>query len=190
MKELYRGSLVRLSAADAQELGGVVSVWSRDTEFARLFGSGPARLHSTRAGVEFYKKETQDPTPAHYWFSIRSLGDDRLLGETDLEIENAAAGEAFVGIGIYRREDWGKGYGTDAMKLALRFAFNELNLRRVSLTVFDYNPRAVRSYEKCGFKIEGRCRGALLKDGQRFDLIYMGILFEEWKEREDENYAS
>jgi RimJ/RimL family protein N-acetyltransferase len=182
MNDLYRGTLVRLSAADPEELGKTVPAWSRDTEFMRLFGTGPARLHSSRAGVEFYKKEMGGESPTHYWFSIRALDDDRLLGETDLEIENLAAGEAFIGIGIYKREEWGKGYGTDAMKVALHYAFTELNLRRVSLTVFEYNPRAIRSYEKCGFQIEGRRRGALLKDGKRWDMIYMGILFDEWKE--------
>jgi RimJ/RimL family protein N-acetyltransferase len=181
MNDLYRGTLVRLSAADPEELGKTVPAWSRDTEFVRLFGTGPARLHSSRAGVEFYKKEMGEENPTHYWFSIRALDDDRLLGETDLEIENIAAGEAFIGIGIYKRDDWGKGYGSDAMRIALRYAFTELNLHRVSLTVFEYNPRAIRSYEKCGFQIEGRRRGALLKDGKRWDMIYMGILFDEWK---------
>jgi RimJ/RimL family protein N-acetyltransferase len=87
---------------------------------------------------------------------------------------------AFVGIGIGERAYWGKGYGTDAMKVALRFAFTEINLERVTLNVFEYNPRAIRSYEKAGFKHEGRMRGALLKDGRRWDMIYMGILREEW----------
>jgi RimJ/RimL family protein N-acetyltransferase len=186
MNNLYRGTCVCLSAADPEELGKTVSTWSRDTEFVRLFGTGPARLHSAHAGVEFYKKEMGEETPTHYWFSIRALDDNRLLGETDLEIESFAAREAFIGIGIYKREEWGKGYGSDAMRIALRYAFTELNLHRVSLTVFEYNPRAIRSYEKCGFQIEGRRRAALLKDGKRWDMIYMGILLDDWMELNNE----
>jgi RimJ/RimL family protein N-acetyltransferase len=87
-----------------------------------------------------------------------------------------------VGLGIGDRNDWGKGYGTDAMKIILRFAFTELNLRRVTLTVFEYNPRAIRSYEKVGFRHEGRLRSILLRDGKRWDMLYMGILAEDWKE--------
>ena len=68
----------------------------------------------------------------------------------------------------------------DAMKVALRYAFTELNLRRVTLTVFEYNPRAIRSYEKTGFQHEGRLRGALLRDGKRWDMFYMGILCDDW----------
>jgi RimJ/RimL family protein N-acetyltransferase len=89
-------------------------------------------------------------------------------------------GDAFVGIGIGDRELWGKGYGTEAMKLMLRFAFQELNLRRVSLNTFEYNPRAVHSYEKAGFVHEGCERDWLHREGRRWDLIYMGILREEW----------
>jgi RimJ/RimL family protein N-acetyltransferase len=56
-------------------------------------------------------------------------------------------------------------------------------LRRVTLTVFEYNPRAIRSYEKVGFCHEGRVRGALLREGKRWDILYMGILNEDWKEK-------
>jgi RimJ/RimL family protein N-acetyltransferase len=180
MKDLYRGTLVRLSAADPGELGKNYINWNRDTELMRLFGSGPARMSSKRVSIEYYEKELKDQPPAKFYFSIRALDDDRLLGETDLDVINWASRDAFVGIGIGNREDWGKGYGTDAMYLVLRFAFTELNLRRVTLNVFEYNPRAIRSYEKCGFCIEGRQRSALLKDGRRWDIIYMGILLEDW----------
>lgn len=182
MKDIYRGSLVRLSAADPQEISKAFSRSSRDSELMRLFSSSPTRAHSTKAAAAFYEKEAAATSESHFWFSIRSLEDDRLLGETDLEVDHYAARNAFIGIGIYHRDNWGKGYGTDAMNLALRFAFYELSLNRVSLTVFEYNPRAIRSYEKAGFRHEGRSRGVLLKDGKRWDVIYMGILFDEWKE--------
>ena len=90
------------------------------------------------------------------------------------------AGVAFVGIGIGETDYRGKGYGTDAMRLILRYAFEALHLRRVSLDVFEYNQRAYRSYIKAGFVEEGRARQYLHRDGRRWDLIYMGILREEW----------
>jgi RimJ/RimL family protein N-acetyltransferase len=186
MKDVLRGEHVRLAAADPQELSKVFSNWSRDSELMRLFGSGPARTYSAHATQSFYEKELDASSENHSWFSIRALDDDRLLGETDLQVDYWSAREAFIGIGIYNREDWGKGFGTEAMKLALRFAFLELNLYRVSLTVFEYNPRAIRSYEKAGFQHEGRLRGALLKDGKRWDMFYMGILFDDWKVLNDD----
>jgi RimJ/RimL family protein N-acetyltransferase len=97
-------------------------------------------------------------------------------------VVNWPAGDAFVGLGIGDTEYWSKGYGTDSMHVLLRFAFTELNLQRVTLSVFEYNPRAIRSYEKAGFRHEGRMRKVLNKEGRRWDVLYMGILREEWLE--------
>jgi RimJ/RimL family protein N-acetyltransferase len=91
-------------------------------------------------------------------------------------------GDCWLGIGLGEREYWGKGYGSDALRLILRYAFQELGLQRVTLTVFEYNPRAIRSYEKVGFIHEGRCRKAIHRDGERADLLVMGILRQEWLE--------
>jgi len=71
------------------------------------------------------------------------------------------------------------------MKLCLRYAFTELNVHRVSLGVHTYNPRALRSYEKAGFQLEGRTRKDILREGERFDSLWMGILREEWMEQNE-----
>lgn len=182
MKDIYKGDLVRLSAVDPEELGKSYAVWNRDSEFKRLLDTS-ARLHSAKSTVDFFKKMMDEAKPNEYYFTIRALEDNRLLGDISIDVVNNWMGRsAFVGISIGDRSDWGKGYGTDAMKVALRFAFTEVNLNRVTLTVFEYNPRAIRSYEKAGFRHEGRVRGALLKDGKRWDMLFMGILCEDWME--------
>ncbi len=181
MKDLFKGNLVRLSAMDYEEVGKALSGKGRDSELMRLMDTGPTRLHSAKAATKFFEKMLGEDSPAHHFFCIRSIEDNRLLGDINLDvINNWGSRDSFVGLGIYSREDWGKGYGTDAMKIILRFAFTEINLDRVTLTVLDYNPRAIRSYEKAGFKHEGRLRGILNKDGKRWDMLYMGVLREEW----------
>ena len=188
MKDIFKGELVRLSAFDHAELGKAYAAWTRDSELQRLFNSGASVLLSSKATVDFFEKEIKVDSPAYHAFSIRKLDDNRLLGDIGLNVINDwSSRDAFVGLGIADRNDWGKGYGTDAMKIILRFAFTELNLRRVTLTVFEYNPRAIRSYEKTGFHHEGRLRGALLRDGKRWDMLYMGILAEDWKENKNDN---
>lgn len=183
MKDIYKGELVRLSAVDPSELGKAYSVWNQDSELTRLLDARMVSLRSTKAISDYFEKEAKEASPVAFPFTIRALDDNRLLGDIGLYVVNDwAPRDAFVGIGIGNRSDWGKGYGTDAMKIVLRFAFTEINLRRVTLSVFEYNPRAVRSYEKSGFRHEGRLRGALLRDGKRWDMFYMGILNEEWKE--------
>lgn len=183
MKDIFKGELVRLSAVDHEELGKAYSKWNRDSELKRFLDTEAARLHSAKASVKFFEKMVEENSPAHHYFMIRALEDGRLLGDINLDvINNWSSRDSFVGLGIHNREDWGKGYGTDSMKIILRFAFTEINLRRVTLTVFEYNPRAIRSYEKVGLKHEGRLRGALLRDGKRWDMFYMGILYDDWKE--------
>jgi RimJ/RimL family protein N-acetyltransferase len=74
-----------------------------------------------------------------------------------------------------------EGYGSEAMRLTLNYAFNELNLHRVGLDVLDYNARALHVYEKLGFVHEGAKRQFGRRDGRRYDLVLMGMLRDEWK---------
>jgi RimJ/RimL family protein N-acetyltransferase len=180
MEDLFKGNLVRLAGIDPEQASDSFAYWNRDSEFMRLMDSDPPRLHSVRVTKEFLKKQLEEDQTNTYWFAIRALEDDRLLGEVDLSVINWGSRDAFVGIGIGEREFWGKGYGSEAMELLLRYAFNELNLRRVSLNVFEFNERALHSYEKVGFRIEGRERQVIQREGRRWDMIDMGILREEW----------
>jgi RimJ/RimL family protein N-acetyltransferase len=184
MNEVLKGKLVRLSAVDHEELGKAYAKWNQDSELTRYLDAHMTSLRSAKAISDFFEKEIKEPSHVEHMFTIRSLEDNRLLGDIGLFVTNDwAPRDAFVGLGIGEREYWGKGYGTDAMNLILRYAFTELNLHRVTLTVFEYNPRAIRSYEKVGFQHEGRLRQTLLRDGKRWDMLYMGILQDEWKER-------
>jgi len=183
MKDILKGELVRLSALDADELSKAFSRWGRDSEFRRLLDSGTVRLSSQKAVQKWLEKAIEEQSNNQHWFSIRKLDDDKLLGDIDLYVYNWPGRDAFVGLGIGEREFWGKGYGTDVMRVMLRYAFTEVNLNRVTLNVFEYNPRAIRSYEKAGFRHEGRERQVLNKEGRRWDMVYMGILREEWMEQ-------
>jgi RimJ/RimL family protein N-acetyltransferase len=99
-----------------------------------------------------------------------------------LDVDN---GSALFHITIGERDAWGKGYGTDAAHLMVGHAFKGLGLHRVALSVFSFNERAIRSYEKVGFRVEGRLREAIWRDGQYWDEVQMGVLREEWLRREE-----
>jgi diamine N-acetyltransferase len=88
---------------------------------------------------------------------------------------------AEVGIFIGEKSYWNQGYGSDAMRLLLKYGFDVLNLHRIGLEVFENNLRAVRSYEKVGFVVEGRKRQAHFQDGHYWDIIIMSILQPEWQ---------
>jgi ribosomal protein S18 acetylase RimI-like enzyme len=78
-------------------------------------------------------------------------------------------------------ELWGRGYGTEATRMMLAHAFQNLGIHRVSLAVFAFNERAIRSYRKVGFTVEGRAREAIFRDGRFWDEISMSILEPEWR---------
>jgi RimJ/RimL family protein N-acetyltransferase len=181
---LFSGGLTRLVAADPDKDAPTLRAWSRDDEFLRLFGSDPVRPW-TEAGI---KKELNDyigeeePSHKSFQFLIRALEGDKLIGMCELTVDYWPHREAWVAIGLGDRAYWGKGYGTDAMRVLLRYAFQELSLHRVSLGVFGYNERAQKSYLKVGFQVEGRMRERLRRAGQWHDMVVMGVLRSEWKD--------
>jgi RimJ/RimL family protein N-acetyltransferase len=182
MKDLFRGELVRLTNEEPEAFAKTSIRWQRDTEYTRLVDSDPAFLYSEKQMKDWAEKRFENSKPERHQFTVRTLAEDKLIGFFGLYVD-VIHSDAMVGIGIGERDFWSKGYGTDMMKLCLRYAFLELGLERVSLGVFEYNPRAVRAYEKAGFRVEGRTRQDTLREGKRYDSLWMGMLREEWLQR-------
>ncbi len=183
-KPLFQGEQVCLIAPDPDQDAGLFARWMRDSEFVRLMDTDPARLLSIDKHKEWLEKDlVEEGKSDQLYFMIRTLKDKSTIGLIGLNGIRWVHGDAWVGIGLGERDCWGKGYGTDAMRILQRYAFEELNLHRLSITVFDYNQRAIRSYEKAGFSVEGRARKYLNREGQRYDMIFMGILRDEWQKR-------
>jgi RimJ/RimL family protein N-acetyltransferase len=175
--DIYAGELVRLVPVDIESSAEAFERWCQDSEYMRLSGCEPSYMWTAKQEKEWIEKSIDEGVV----FSIVSLEDQKVIGDIELDDFDIATGNAWLGIGIGERDFWGKGYGTDAMRVILRFGFEQLNLRRISLNVFEYNPRAIHCYEKVGFQIEGRARQWMKRDGKRADLIYMGILRSEWE---------
>lgn len=95
----------------------------------------------------------------------------------NLDDENRSAN---IRITLFSEDALGKGYGTEAMRLAVDYGFKTLKLHRISLDVFDFNPRAIRVYEKIGFRQEGVQRDTLFYDGEFHSSVMMAILENEW----------
>jgi len=178
--DLLAGELVHLTTENPEVMAEGFSRWSQDTEWLRLLDTDPPRLLSAKKWKEWLEKDLEKDATNGLFFAIHTIDGDSLIGFIGLFDLYQRHGDTLVAIALGERKFWGKGYGTDAMRVMLRYAFNELNLRRVGLIVFEYNPRAIRSYEKVGFIPEGRVHGAMLRDGKRWDYLYMGILRDEW----------
>jgi RimJ/RimL family protein N-acetyltransferase len=179
---LFTGKQIHLTAEDPETMAKSFARWALDSEYLRLLDSDPPRLWSEKQYKDWFEKDLEKDNPNDFFFMIRKLEGEEPIGFLGLFELYWNHGDALVAIALGERQYWGNGYGTDAMNTLLRYAFTELNLRRVTLIVFDYNPRAIRSYEKCGFVKEGTVRSVIQREGRRWDWHYMGILREEWEQ--------
>jgi len=105
------------------------------------------------------------------------------IGNIGLHRINWKDRNAELGIVIGEKEYWDQGYGTDAIRTLLRFAFEEMNLHRVFLRVDADNLRGIRCYEKCGFRREGTLREIVFREGAYRDQLIMSVLRPEWEKR-------
>lgn len=173
---LLRGAKVWLRALEKADLTDV------DLDDRDLGHFGGFRMPFAREAQErWYSSMVAGMGDTVYQFSICRLGDRRPIGGIGLRDIDRVNGSAEASIFIASRDDWGKGYGTDAMDALLDYAFGEMRLHRVYLHVFDYNPRAVRSYEKSGFVTEVRLRKNRFHRGAHHDEFLMAILRADWE---------
>ncbi len=175
---LFIGEKVRLSAQDPATDPALYAQWSSDSDYLRVLDSDPARPVRANDIKEHLEKSWE--REHSYPFAVRTLAEDRLIGFVNIWIWNWPGAQGGVGIGMGDPDYRSKGYGTDAMRLALRYAFNELNLERITLQAVAHNARAIRSYEKVGFELMGTEREWDLRDGQRNGVVTMALTRRRW----------
>ncbi len=182
LQPLLRGEKVRLTAFRAADME-TMTRWYQDENFIRLLQSSPAMPVTEHEWKQFYEDLPKLKNEFH--FAVRPLESDDLLGWIGLDGVrwNHRTGSLVIGFGEAKNRE--QGYGYDALRLLLHFAFDELNLHRVFLSVFEYNKRAIRLYEKIGFILEGTQREALLREGQRYDVYNYAMLEHEWRSRQN-----
>ena len=178
LETIFTGRLVRLAAPRPDD-HETFARWSENDQYLRTMDNDPARPISAEAHAAWEAPFLQSPTS--FIFRIRTLADDALIGVVALGDVQWMHQCAMLGIAIGDPAYWGKGYGSDAIDLMLRYAFLELNLYRVWLTTIAYNERAKRAFEKAGFRPEGAWREMIHRDGKRFDVLHYGLLRHEWE---------
>jgi RimJ/RimL family protein N-acetyltransferase len=109
-------------------------------------------------------------------FIIRTLQPSRAIGFVLFKNLNPVFRAAELGVRIGDESDRGKGHGSAALRLALDYAWNTLNLKRVWLTTLAGNARAIAAYARAGFEQEGVMRQAAFIGGRWRDVAMMAAL--------------
>jgi RimJ/RimL family protein N-acetyltransferase len=174
---MWRGDRVELGPVQREYLLKYIE-WLNDWEVGRFLVPGVPFLFNLEDETDWFEQRRKDKNSMV--FAILALPEKQLIGNCGLHNLDWKNRAAVFGIFIGDKNYWNKGYGTDATRTLLRFAFEQLGLNRMELEVYDFNPRAIRAYEKAGFRRDGVRRQALYRDGAFHDIYLMGILREDW----------
>ncbi|MBN1267804.1 MAG: GNAT family N-acetyltransferase [Anaerolineales bacterium] len=172
------GERIRLRAVEQDDLERYVT-WFNDPEVRKHL---EMILPMSSADEEDWYQNMRKSPPAERAFAIdiRDGNGWTHIGSCSFLHVDQINSLAEIGISIGEKKQWGKGYGTEVVRLLLKVAFETLNLNRVYLRVYEKNMRGIRTYEKAGFVLEGRLREARFSEGSYQDVLIMGVLRSEW----------
>ncbi|MBU5484484.1 GNAT family N-acetyltransferase [Clostridium sp. MSJ-11] len=179
-----KGNLIYLKKLDKEYLEQYWENLSNCSIEATVF-TGTQQVFS-KSDIERYLEDISEDR-SRIDFLIFSKESNEIVGEVvinDIFRNNRGANIRII---INRKEDFSKGYGSEAMILALNYGFGMLNLHRIELEVFPFNQRAIHVYEKIGFIREGIRRDGCFFNNKYYDMIIMSILEEEFREKYNYN---
>ena len=168
------GDRIYLSPRNSEDVEKFTE-WLNDFETTDY--TGRSGILTTLDGERKYLEENSNPEAT---FVIVTLEDNKIIGTVSLEDINWINRTATLGIFIGDKEFRSKGYGTEAIRLILEYGFKYMNLYNIKLDLMEFNERALKCYEKCGFKEYGRRRKCKFVNGKYYDSISMDILADEF----------
>jgi RimJ/RimL family protein N-acetyltransferase len=174
---MLRGEKVILRALNRDDLPRVWQ-FNNDLEVELAGGGDPPMPQSLERLQADFDREAAKGGRDNAYFAIEA--DGTVIGNCGLRDFSETDRTCELGISIGDKAYWGKGYGRDAVRLLVDYAFRYRNMRKVFLRVWGNNERGIRAYRAVGFVEEGRLRRHVWSDGQYVDLVYMGILRDEW----------
>jgi RimJ/RimL family protein N-acetyltransferase len=175
------GKNVSLRDLSLQDVS-LIRTWFNDPEINHFLIEG---FPKTKVEIErFVEVQNGGFDPLNRALAITLGEDPTCIGTLGCYNIDWHSRNAELGVVIGRKEHLGKGYGTEAVKLLLSFAFNELGLHRIFLRAFGFNKRAIHCFRKCGFVEEGRLRETYFREGTYHNILVMSILEEEYLARE------
>lgn len=168
---MYYGEKVCLRAYEEKDIKRATE-FVNDRELKKFLVTGIPFPMTSWEEEEWIKSQMSNEK-GEYNFAIEDIETKKYIGGCGIQKVNWLARVATVGIMIGDKDYWGKGYGTDAMNVLMKFIFEEMNIHKIRLSVFSFNERAKRCYEKCGFQVEGILKDEIFKEGKYYDEIIM-----------------
>jgi len=171
---MIKGNLVELRAIERENLPAYVE-WLNDPEVMMYFG--PMEPMSLAEEQQWYDAQLKQSNTRNFGIFYN----DEHVGGAGYSQINWRDRSAEVGLFIGRKDLWNRGLGTDIMSTLVRFGFEQMNLHRIFLRVFEENARAIACYERVGFTLEGRWRDAEFRHGRYHNMVWMSILEDEYR---------
>jgi RimJ/RimL family protein N-acetyltransferase len=185
---LFESQHLRLTAIDLEKDTPSIASWTYELEIAaRLREEQPARpmaVFEVKKLYERWQKEA-DENNRQFLFAIRlcnpqETGSDSMIGVLRIKNIEWVHGAAYLDLIIADPQDWQQ-YAREALDLALRYAFDELNLFRVTAVIAEHNQPANQLFAQANFTLEVRQRQAVYWNKQAWDKLFFGLLRPEWK---------
>ena len=171
------GNKICLRPIRASDINRKYLSWLNDAEVTRYLETG--QFPVTKKDLEaFYIGIKKSKTDVMFAMIEKKTGSH--IGNIKLGGINWIHRYADLGIMIGDKKYWGKGCGAAACMLLLEYAFNRLNLNKVFLGIYATHKHAIKTYQKAGFRIEGKLKNMLIIDGEYTDKVLMGILNSEY----------
>jgi RimJ/RimL family protein N-acetyltransferase len=176
---IWAGTLVRLRAIEPGDWEAYFA-WNFDDDQARAVAAVPfpQSREAVRQWVE--REAIRRPEGDNVRFVIENAAGE-VVGDLTTHECDARVGTLSYGITI-KAEHRRQGYATEAIRLALRYYFDELRYQKVTVAIHSFNERSILLHQKLGFRQEGRLRRVVYTEGRYYDQLLFGLTAEEFKE--------
>ncbi|MEO8971796.1 MAG: GNAT family N-acetyltransferase [Ktedonobacteraceae bacterium] len=179
----WQGNLVKLRAIEPSDWEHHFA-WDKDSDMLRRVDRlyAPRSQEAMRQWAE--KASMREVNDDAYFFEIENLVGEQ-VGIISTQKGNTRDGTFQYGVAI-RREHWRKGYASEAIKIVLRYFFQELRYQKVTTPVYSFNDASIHMHEHLGFQLEGHLRRMIYTQGQFYDELFYGMTEEEFREKYSE----
>jgi RimJ/RimL family protein N-acetyltransferase len=188
MAHIVGGSIVLREYREADK--AEIRAWVNSPESTRNLSNIFIRGHTVPMSDGFVDRILRNEDANSFHYVIARRDDESYLGQIDLAAIDWYARCGTLAIIVPDPANRGRGYGAEAIRLLLDYAFARINLNKVELEVHEFNEDAYRLYLRLGFVEEGRRRARLYRDGRYYDSIQMGILRDEFYALFGEDYSA